>query len=36
VSEALHKHRLLQPLAPYPWRQAEIRAIARAYGLPEE
>jgi nitroreductase len=36
VTEALHQHRLLQPLAPYPWRQAEIRAIARAYGLPEE
>lgn len=36
VTEELHRRRLLQPLAPYPWRQAEIRHIARAFGLPEE
>lgn len=36
VTDELAQRRLLQPLAPTAWRQDEIRAIARAYGLPEE
>lgn len=36
VTEELKRRRLLQPEAPYPWRQAELRAIARSFGLPEE
>jgi len=36
VTEELGRRRLLQPTAPYPWRDAEIRYIARAFGLPEE
>jgi len=36
VTEELRRRHLLQPTAPYPWRDAEIRFIARAFGLPEE
>ena len=36
VTGELERRRLLQPVAPYPWREAEIRHIARAFGLPEE
>lgn len=36
VTDELKRRRLLQPIAPYPWRDAEIRYIARAFGLPEE
>jgi nitroreductase len=35
VTRELQRMKVLQPVAPYPWRQDEIRAIARAYGLPE-
>lgn len=35
-TEELERRRLLQPTAPYPWRDDEIRHIARAFGLPED
>ena len=35
VTDLLWDLKVLQPQAPYPWRQDEIRKIARAYGLPE-
>lgn len=35
VTDLLWDLKMLQPEAPYSWRQAEIRAIARSYGLPE-
>lgn len=36
VTEELRRRRLLQRVAPQPWRAAEVRAIARGFGLPEE
>ena len=35
VNERLQREKLLQPAAPAPWREAEIRGLARMFGLPE-
>lgn len=35
VTERLQKEKLLQAPAPAPWREAEIRGLARMFGLPE-
>lgn len=35
ITAELHERKLLQPEAPFPWRQDEIRFLARALGLPE-
>lgn len=36
VTEELKRRRLLQRVAPTPWRADEVRAISRSFGLPEE
>jgi nitroreductase len=36
VTEELRRRRLLQRIAPTPWRDADVRAVARSFGLPEE
>lgn len=36
VVEKLRAARMIQDAAPHPWRNAEIRGIARMFGLPEE
>ena len=35
VTEILRQRKMLQPEAPYPWRQDELRFLARGFGLPE-
>jgi nitroreductase len=36
VVEKLRAAGMLQDAAPHPWREAEIRGLARMFGLPEE
>jgi nitroreductase len=35
VTETLRQRKLLQPEGPFPWRQDELRFLARGLGLPE-
>jgi nitroreductase len=36
VTLELRRRRLLQRVAPEPWREGEVRAVSRSFGLPEE
>lgn len=35
VVERLRAAEMIQPVAPFPWRMDEVRALARKFGLPE-
>jgi hypothetical protein len=36
VVEKLRAAKMIQDPAPHPWRDAELRGLARMFGLPEE